>query len=42
MKKFKEKLEFYIMYFSLKERKKRKYKRFKESIKELEKLSIIE
>ena len=42
MKKFKEKLEFYIMYFSLKERKKRKYKRFKESIKELENLSIIE
>ena len=42
LKKFKEKLEFYIMYFSLKERKKREYERFKESIKELEKLSITE
>lgn len=42
MKKFKEKLEFYIMYFSFKERKKREYEKFENSIKKLEKLSTDE
>lgn len=42
MEDFKEKLEFYIMYFSFKERKKRKYKDFENTIKELEKLSTKE
>ena len=42
MKKFKEKLEFYIMYFSFKERKKREYEKCENSIKKLEKLSTNE
>lgn len=42
MQNFKEKLEFYIMYFSFKERKKRKYKDFENTVKELEKLSTKE
>lgn len=42
LKNFKKKLGFYIMYFSFKERKKREYKDFENTIKELEKLSTKE
>jgi len=42
MQNFKKKLEFYIMYFSFKGRKKREYKDFENAIKKLEKLSTEE